>query len=292
VDRLFRATISSGLAFASLFGCGGGVSTSPVISTGQSCSGISVTGTLRDSLTNQPVSQGWAALEAGAGTSISSPAVTFSPTQTVASGSTGAFQLCTPALTQPAVVVVDALDATGQAYPAFVTQVSATTDLGIILMGGCTLVCDIGDGQQQVSVPASIQGQVTSTPNTLAGYVTPQLALNALDGSGSIWALFVPPLNTLESDVFSTAASACTGQNQWCSAFTFMLPSQNPVTPSKGGYSQQAGVPGYQIYAVSTNPSSCAETSIVSLLSTSGGPLLGSPGVTLTAQPINFTGCH
>lgn len=288
----FRVFFYTSILLAGLIGCGGGTIPPPPPPSDQSCTGIGVSGTLHDSLTNQPISQAWAVLESGVPNSIPSSIVSFSPSQTASADAGGAFQLCMPVAAVPAVLVVDALDSAGKAYPPFVAEVTATTNLGTVRMGGCSLSCGL-PGQQQTSSPAVINGSVSSAPVSIAGSLLPQYSLRALDGSKATWTISIPPLSDAQMPGFHTAASACTGKDQFCSSYAFSLPSQKPVVLVKGGYQQDAGAPVYSIYASPASAAACAQSSVTASLENDGKtPLTGSPGLQLTAMDISFTGCQ
>lgn len=292
MSPFFKVFLYTSILLAGLIGCGGGTKPTPPPSSNQSCTGIGVSGVLHDSLTNQPISQAWALLESGDQGVTPTSIVRFSPSQKASADTGGAFQLCMPVAAAPAVLVVDALDASGKAYPPFVAEVTATTHLGTVLMGGCSLSCGL-PGQQQTSSPALIQGAINSAPVSIAGSVLPQYSLKALDGSNSTWTVSVPPLSDTQLSGFSTTASACTGKDQFCFSYAFSLPSQKPTIPVKGGYQQDAGAPVYSIYASPASPAACAQSSLFTFLEEGGKtPLTGSPGLQMTAMDINFTGCQ
>lgn len=272
-----------------LIGCGGG-GTSLMPPETQACSGIAVSGVLHDSLTNQPVAQGWVALETAQPSAAGSTA-TFSQSQKVVSDANGTFQSCISDVEHLTVAVIVALDNAGNAYPPFVQQISTTTNLGTVPMGGCTLTCGL-DNQEETSRPITISGAIASAPVPIAGSVAPQYSIKALDGSTAIWNLTVPPLSTVGSYAFTTSASSCLDQKSFCSSYTFFLPSQNAVTPVKGGYLQSAGSPVYSIIA-QPSPFVCTPPTVSTYFEKDGKtPLTGSPGAQLSAQDITFTGCH
>jgi hypothetical protein len=333
--NLWKLTSSAYVMSFFAAGCGGHTPL-PVMPPGNGgCSGSVISGTMQDSLTHQPVAQGWAALETG--TPLVEPGetpvtiYTFSQTQTVASDAQGAFSLCSSALAAPAVVVLVALDASGNAYPAFVSSVTGATDLGTVAMGGCTLTCGL-EGQQQTSAPATISGTVTSTPAAEAGTVAAQYSLHALDGSSNLWSVAVLPLDPAQSGAFATAAEAGTvaaqyslhaldgSSNLWsvavlpldpaqsgafataagacpqsapdCASYQFTLPSQSPVELVNGGLQQAAVSPFYVIYASLTTPSACTERFALTDFQQDGTYFLsGTRGAQLTAATIGFNGC-
>jgi hypothetical protein len=262
------------------------------------CTGaVVITGTLQDSLTHQPVSQGWAVLESGSELSVT-PAYNFYPAQKVATDAQGGFRLCAQTLASPSALVAVALDSAGMAYPPFVAPVSATTSFGAIPMGGCAGVCAF-PGEQQTSAPATITGAITTTPIAKTGTVVPQDAMPALDGSkaangdSNLWSLAIPNFNASQANTFSTASGACAGTVPFCAAYTFALPSQNPVRLVNGGYVQGVGAPIYSIYAVPDGSPSCIPSSVLTILQQDGSSLLtANPGSQITASTLAFSLCQ
>jgi hypothetical protein len=272
------------LGFA--IGCGNDVSSTGVKSS--ICAGTGITGILHDSLTNLPVKQGVAALESAGTTSVPG-VVPFSAAQTATTDATGAFQVCLPNATQPTVALFFALDAADNSYPPLIQQVTASGNLGTLLMGGCRETCGLPN-QRQAAAPATADGEITSTSVPAKGSVAPQLAISALDGSSAIWNLSFPPWIAGQSSTFTTAANACSSQSLPCASYEFLLPSENPVVSTKTGFQQKSGVP---VYSVSAQAGTCSPASLTVDLQTDGKSLLtAAPGARLTAQNIGFTACH
>jgi len=239
-----------------------------------------------------------AILESGTQFSLT-PIYNFSPKQQSATDIHGAFKLCAQAVTSPSAIVLEAMDATGKAYPPFVAPISGATDLGTIPMGGCTAACGLIDNQQQTSLPATITGTITSSPITKTGSIVPQYSMLALDGakasngSAILWGLAMPMFIPAQTSAFSTAASACPGGSPFCATYSISVPSQKTVQPFNGGYLQEAGVPDYLIYAVPDGPASCSPAS-ASIIQQQNGTLLlpGAPGTQVAAKEIDFTLCQ
>jgi hypothetical protein len=284
--NFFLIALLSGI----IIGCGGN-SIAPKPPTTTTCTGVSLSGTMQDSLTNQPVFQGWAILESG--TQLSTTSVyNFSQIKRVTTDAHGFFSLCTPAIAKPSAIVLVALDSSGETYPPFVANVSDTNDLGFVLMGGCRVTCGF-DNQQQTSLPVTIKGNITSAPTAKIGSVMAQYTMNALDGSKNLWNFAVPPLDPSQSNLFGTTPSACTVAAPLCAEYAFTLPSQKPIQRVTGGYLQEAGAPNYSIYATVDGTPSCASPFDISIFQQDGTSLLtGTPGAQLSAADINFTGCE
>lgn len=270
-------------------GCGG--NPRPIPPVGNACTGVVISGVMQDSLTNQPVSQGWAVLESGTQLSTT-PIFNFSQSQKVTSDVHGSFSLCSSAVTQPSAVVLVALDSSGNAYPAFVTSASGAADLGTIPMGGCRVLCGF-EGEQQTSSPATINGTITSAPVAKSGTVMAQYAMNALDGSKNIWNFAMPSLDPAQGNTFNATPGVCAGNAPYCATYTFTVPSQKPVQQVTGGYRQESGAPTYSIYAVVDDPPSCHPSFGHTILQQDGTSFLtGGAGEHLSAADIKFTGCQ
>jgi len=280
----------AGMIWICATGCGGtmAVTNTPI---SDACNGIKLSGTMVDSLTNQPVSLGLAVLETENQSSIVN-VYSFSLTQSAASDVHGAFSLCSPALAAPSVIVLEALDSSGNAYPAFVASVSGAADLGVIPMGVCRGICGL-QGLQQTSTPSEIVGTITSAPKAEAGSVTAQYAMNALDGSKNIWNLAISSLGVAQGTSFQTISGICANNAPFCATYSFTLPSQKPIQVANGGYLQASGAPTYSIAAQLGNTQACAQPSGFAAYQQGGTlPLTGAPGAQLSAANIAFTGCQ
>jgi hypothetical protein len=278
-----------------LAGCGGnsGLETgAPAVG----CNGAIISGTLRDSLTFQPVAQGIAILELGTELGTT-PIYNFLPTQKVNTDAQGGFSLCAQSVGYPSVVMLEAMDAGGKAYPPYATLVTGATDLGIVNIGGCTLTCGF-DRQQQTALPATIAGTITSAPIVVAGTLFPRFAMQALDGSKSpggvpnLWNLAMPVLNPSMTATFSTVAGSCDGISPYCASYVLVVPAQSLVHPVSGGTLQAAASPVYSIDA-ELGTSVCVPIFASSVFQSDGKSFLtATPGAQLTAQNIGLTSCR
>ena len=260
------------------------------------CGGSIISGTLRDSLTSQPVAQGMAILESGTELGTT-PIYNFLPIQKVTTDPQGGFSLCAQSVGYPSVIMLAAMDAQGKAYPPYATFVTGATDLGIVNLGGCILTCAF-DGQQQTTLPATIEGTITSAPIAVAGALSPRFAMQALDGSKSpdgvlnLWDLDMPVFNVSMAPPFSTVAGGCDGISPYCASYRLVVPAQSPVHPVSGGTLQAAAPPVYSIFAA-LGTYDCVPAYASSLFQLDGKSFLtAAPGAQLTAQNINLTSCH
>ena len=287
-----KRSVYSALTFlagiASALGCGGG-STKTIVPPNTGCANILITGTLEDSLTSLPLSQGLATIEVGAELG-QTPLYDFSVSQQVASDANGRFSLCTPASLAPVVIVLTGFDSTGLAYPPLVAQVTASTDFATVLMGACRLTCAFN--QQQTSSTANINGSVFSSPIAIGGQISPYLTVSAIDGSQNLWNLLTPQSANSEPLNFKTAASGCSSQAMICSNYSFTLPSQQPVLLTAGKYMQHSGPPTYTLYASPLPNTSCKPPVAISAFQQDGvSPLTANPGANLTAAALSFESC-
>ena len=262
------------------------------------CSGALISGTLRDSLTFLPVSQGMAILESGTEL-LTTPIYDFLVTQKVTTDAQGGFSLCTQSIVYPSIIMLEAMDSSGKAYPPYVASVTGASDLGSVSMGGCNLICGLFDGQQQTAMPATITGTITSAPIAVTGAVIPRYALRALDGSKSqdglinSWSLAMPVFSASQTSRFGTVAGVCDGTSPYCASYALTVPAQSPVYPISGGTMQAAVSPTFSIYAEVDSSIACAQQIAFSGWQSDGkSPLTATPGAQLTAQGINLTSCH
>lgn len=280
-----------------LSGCGRTHDLLPTVPA-NNCTGTILSGTLKDSVNSQPVSRGMAILESGSLLSAL-PVYYFFPVQEVNTNSQGVFSLCANSISNPSVLVLEALDSTGNAYPPYVTPVTASdADLGAISMGGCALTCGFM-GEQQTAAPATISGLITSAPSAETGMLLPQFALRSLDGSKTadgiqyLWALAPPLFTQNSSNSFSTAAGQCSGLAPYCSTFSVSVPAQSPIFPVAGGTLQTAVTPVYLLHAEPSNVAACAPQFASTPFQSDGQSILrAAPGAQLVAQSLNLTNCH
>lgn len=284
-----------------LVGCGGhsaGIVTPPP----DTCSGLKITGTLVDSLSKQPVTRAWAVLETGTPLIASGPLYEFYPAQTASTDANGAFSVCAHSVPSPSAMVIVALDASGKAYPPFVSAIAGTKDFGSIPMGGCTGMCGF-EGSEQATTPAIIAGDITSAPVAKTGTVVAQYAMAALDGSKStgglvnLWSLAMPAFDSTQNVSFATAAGPCANGVHFCTSYKFTLPSEKPLQPfvlnGVSGYIQEAGAPEYMIFATPDGAFSCTPSFGFSAYQTDlATPLTATPGTHMKASGIDFSGCH
>jgi hypothetical protein len=230
-----------------------------------------------------------AILESGTQQLSQTAVYNFFPTQSVTTDSQGGFSLCAPSIPYPSVLVLEAMDSSGNAYPPFVIQAS-TGNYGVFNMG------------PETAQSATITGTVTSSPIALTGTLIPQFTVNALDlskapdGSYNTWALALPMFNASPSLTFSTLPGTCGGTAQFCSTFNMPVSVQTPIENLKLGIGYvvtPSVMPAtYLIYAAPAS-SACTPVFGTTLLQSDGkSPLAATPGAQLTAQTISFTNCH
>jgi len=265
-------------------GCG----THPATATITACPGAAITGTLNDSLTGQPVAKGSVALENVAPSPLQDTTM-FSVASQAVAGENGSFSLCASTVTPSSLLVATALDISGNAYPAYLAPISSAKNIGKILMGGCMLTCGL-DNQQQTSLPATIQGQVTTQPKAESVQIAALYPTAPLDGSKGLWLITLPDLADTQTSTVVTSSNGCTAGSTPCASYRFELPSQNAMIALSGGARQLAGVPGYLIYA---SASSCTPSLRLTALQQDGKtPLLANPGATLNAATLSLQQCQ
>jgi hypothetical protein len=221
-----------------------------------------------------------------------SPIYNFTPSTMVKTDDQGSFNLCSTVLTTSAVIVFEAFDQSGNAYPPTITPVLQASNLGIVLLGGCHVTCGF-PGQAETTAASNISGIVTTSPVSEAGTLLAQTAIAALDGSNNIWNVTILDLTDRQLDTFDSKAGSCSTSNELCASYTYTLPSQSPVQLVVGTYKQQQVLPTYSIFAASTVMNSCTQPFLsTSYQSNGSSPLTAVPGKQLTATALSFTGCH
>lgn len=281
-----RGLLLFAVSFVFLPGCGTNT-TPPITTPAPGCGGGMLTGTLRDSITNQPVSRGVAILEQGSQLGTTSN-WNFSPTQQAATDSQGAFSFCAQSFSYPTVLVLEAMNTSGEAYPSYVTQVTGASDIGNIVMGGCNLNCGL-PGVQQTALPATITGTVTSSPLAASGTIIPRFAMLALDdskaadGARNTWSIAMTMFPNAQSTSFSTVAGNCNGAAPFCASYAFTVPVQSPFFPVAGGMARLAAAPVYLVFADAV-PATCAPSFNFAVINVSAGAQIATP-------PINLANC-
>ncbi len=271
-------------------GCGEHVASSGNSQAG-TCGSAPVIGSVQDSLTNQAIQGARVFLEA-ASQNISGRVLSFAVEQHATTLPDGSFQLCSLKTQGAQAIVIAAQDIAGRAYPPLVIPVLSAVNLGAVAMGGCRVTCGF-EGQQQSSAPATITGSITTAPGADAGVVAPRYALAAPDGSGDLWNLEIPALNSEQLVTFQTTDDGCAAQRSICSPYTFVLPSQKPVVIEKGEYLQQTGPPTYAVLATVTDGRTCVPASGSTNFQQGGlSPLTGIPGGSLSAAAIYLQDCY
>ena len=189
---------------------------------------------------------------------------------------------------RPAALVIAALDAAGNSYPAYVSANGGAGALGTVALGGCEVVCGL-PGQQQSSAPVTISGSVTTDPVTEVISVVPQYAL--LTSSGAIWSVVIPTLNA-PSPLVTTAAGGCAAAVGICAAYQLLLPSTKPVVVQGGVSSQASGSPVYAVAAAVGQGHTCTPMTLSTVLELNGSTsLTGNPGAALSAATLAFHAC-
>jgi len=252
-----------------------------------------ISGQVVDSVTSQPIAGATVAIENAdkSGTDrIFMEAVTDSG---------GHFSFCPLPMGAVFDVVVDAVSNTGTAYNAtVVVNVPGGTDVG-----GLPLVAETGT----VNGPGKIQGIVTALNGTVGADVdvsTSALQSVSLPG-GATRTVTIPLLQGSTSNVAVESATPCpaTGSpmGAFCVQYTLIVPASNPDVGSFSGGKITFSPPAsgnvlYSVEADATKPMSgsaaiCSMPSLTTNVDTLGMTLRVTPGATITAKEIDFSGC-
>lgn len=276
------------LSIAGGIGCGG---KSVAVIPKSQCPVAILTGSVKDSLTGLAIPGANVLLETPSPLGAS-PVLDFSPSVIGQTDTKGSFSICSAQAVTSAILVIDALDRVGNAYPPTIVALSPRLDFGSILLGSCNAICGF-PGQAQTAAPFDISGTITTSPASEAGSIMAQTAINALDGAKGIWKIALPGLLTGQQNTFQSVAMTCPAAADQCTSYNYTLPSQAPVVIDGGVYKQQVALPTYSITAALSGQSTCTEP----FLSTSfqvdlAHPLTALAGSHLTAATLSFSGCH
>jgi Domain of unknown function (DUF4382) len=259
----------------------------PVLHAGEVAQQSAISGTVMDAATQAPIVGGNTviALEQNDGSGVDRVVM-----QTVAD-SNGAFSLC-PVASGAYDVVVTAINGAGVAYAATViTGVQASAALGTVPLTASL-------------APASITGMITTSTGS-AG-TSADLSLSALqsitvNGGGL---LVTVPLaeQSASSATLMTASDVSCPANTDCVSYTLALPAANPSVGTFSSSGQQSpaapaiGPVNYTVDAQAFVPGSagqpdCSPSEIQTSQTSSNADLTVSPGVSVTAAILSFTGC-
>jgi Domain of unknown function (DUF4382) len=262
----------------------------PVLHSGEvSLTSSSIDGKIIDSATAQPISGGntVVALEQNDGSGVDRVIM-----ETVTDPS-GGFVFCpVPAGTYDVVAV--AVDGAQVAYAATViTGVQPGNALGTV-----PLVATLGSNQS----PASITGQVTTS--TGSAPTVADVSLSALQPISSALLVTIPlAAQSAATATLSTAASATCPAKTDCATYTLSVPAANP---SVGAFStsgaQKPAVPAVGLVnytmdarafvADGSGTGDCNPSDLQTSTTTANAALTVTPGTSVTAATLAFSGCQ
>ena len=203
----------------------------------------------------------------------------------------GAFSFC-PVSTGSYDVVVTAINGAGIAYSATVIEgVQSGAALGTVPLTAAL-------------VPASITGTITTS--TGSSGTSADLSLSALQSitvNGNTVLVTVPlAAQSASTATLMTSSGATCPTNTDCASYTLSLPAGNPSigTFSSSGHQSPAppavGLVNYTLDAAAFVPQlagqpDCNPAELQTSQTSSSGPLTVSPGTSVTAATLVFTGC-
>ena len=264
----------------------------PVLHSGEvSLTSSSINGQIVDSATAQPISGGntVVALEQNDGSGVDR---VIMETVTDANGN---FVFCPVAAGTYDVVAV-AVNGAQVAYAATViTGVQPGNSLGTV-----PLVAEAGSNQS----PASITGQITtSTGSKATGADVSLSALQPIVENNSAILVTIPPAaQSAAMATVTTAAGATCPANTDCAAYTLSVPASNPSVGSFSATSAQnpappsGGVVNYTVDALAfvtgTGTADCSPSDLQTSSTTANAALTVTPGTSVTASTLAFSGCQ
>lgn len=258
----------------------------PVLHAGEvalQSSSTSISGTVVDSVTLQPI--------AGGNTVVAleqeQSGVDRVIMETVA-GSNGGFAFC-PVAAGTYDVVVTAVNGVGTAYAATViTGVQPGNTLGDVPLTAAAL-------------PASIAGEITS--DTGGAPVPIDLSVSALQSIGANLLVTVPLAEQSASTAtLGTGPDVSCPPNTDCVDYTLAVPAANPSIGAFNSGGNQTPAPpapgpvGYTVdanaFIVGTNLADCTQPNLQTNMTDTNLPLTVTAGSSVTAATLPFTGCQ
>lgn len=259
----------------------------PVLHAGEVAQQAAISGTVIDAATQAPIVGGntVVALEQNDGSGVDRVVM-----ETV-SDSTGAFSFC-PVASGTYDIVVSAVNGAGVAYATTVISgVQSSAALGTVPLTSAL-------------APASILGTISTSTGSMS--TSADLSLSALQSiivNGSNLLVTVPlAAQSASMATLTTAPDASCLMNTDCVSYTLSLPAANPsigAFSSSGHQSPAApsgGTVNYTLDAAAFVPGSagqpdCSPSEMQTSQTSSSAPLTLTPGMSVTAATLAFTGC-
>ncbi len=265
----------------------GGYRLKPVLHAGEVGLQAGISGTVIDTATQTHIVGGntVVALEQNDGSGVDRVVM-----ETVAD-SNGTFSFC-PVSTGTYDVVVTAINGAGVAYSATVIAgVQSGAALGTVPLTAAL-------------VPTSVTGTITTSTGSAAASADLSLsALQSVTASGNSSLVTVPlaAQSASTATLMTTPGVACP-TNTACVTYTLALPAGNPSIGAFSSSGHQAPAPPapglvhYRLDAAAFVPGSagqpdCNPSAVQTSQTSSSGPLTVSPGMSVTAATLTFTGC-
>ena len=260
----------------------------PVLHAGEVAQQTAITGTVIDAATQGPIMGGntVVALEQNDGSGVDRVVM-----ETVADAS-GAFTFC-PVASGTYDIVVAAINGAGVAYAATViTGVQSSAALGKVPLTAAL-------------APASILGTITTSTGMVG--TSADLVLSALQTlmvSGSNLLVTIPlAVQSASTATLMTAPGMSCPPNTDCVNYTLSVPAANPSIGTFNSSGNQSPAPpatgtvDYTLDAVafvrnSAGQSDCTPSDLRTSQTSSMTSLAVSPGMTVTAATLAFTGCN
>jgi hypothetical protein len=246
-------------------------------------SSTSVSGTVVDSVTLQPIAGGNTVVALEQNQSGVDRVIMETVT-----GSNGGFAFC-PVPAGIYDVVVTAVNGVGTAYGATViTGVQPGSTLGNVPLTAAAL-------------PASIGGEITSSAGSSS--IAVDVSVSALQPIAANLLVTVPLAEqSASTDNFGTVPDPSCPASTDCANYTLVVPAANPSVGafnSAGDQTPAAPAPGpvgYTVdanaFIVGTNQGDCTQSNLQTNMTDTNAPLTVTPGGSVTAATLAFTGCQ
>jgi hypothetical protein len=260
----------------------------PVLHAGEVAQQAAISGTVIDGSTQMPIVGGntVVALEQNDGSGVDRVVM-----ETV-TDSNGAFSFC-PVAAGAYDIVVTAINGAGMAYAATViTGVQSSSALGKVPLTPAML-------------PASVMGMITSSTGSAATSVDLSLsALQSITLNGGNLLVTIPLASqSMSTASLMTAPGASCPANTDCMSYILGVPASNPSVGSFSSSGSQSpsppvsGTVNYTLDALAFMPGSagqagCSPSELQTSQTSSSTPLTVSPGMSVTAATLAFSGCQ
>jgi hypothetical protein len=268
-----------------------------VLTAGQvSTNNTGISGQVVDSVTGMPIAGGTVLVALEQQVNMAGPDVIFRET---AADSDGNFVFCPLPAGATFDVVVVAINGAGVAY-------NATIAIGVPGGTKLTTIPLVAESGGASTGPGTIQGFVTATTGSMPASI--DAAVSAFQsvsiGGGGMRLVNIPPEGNSTANLSVDSNATCPVSaplNTNCAEYTLIEPASNPSVGifAAGNITYSPPAVGDVLYTIAANAAvplsggvkDCMQANMTTNLDSTGNPLKVTPGGTVTAMDLDFTGC-